>query len=73
MFKADDGSEHFVFFWGFRKRQLEPAAALEPGRRYRLKIMPFEENAAANRATRLDDLFRPDLVPVFAESFEPVP
>jgi hypothetical protein len=35
--------------------------------------MPFEENVAANRATRLDDLFRPDLVPVFAESFEPVP
>jgi hypothetical protein len=72
VFKADDGSEHFVFFWGFRKRQLEPAAALEPGRRYRLKVMPFEENAAANRSTRLDDLFRPDLVPVFAESFEPV-
>lgn len=73
VFKTDDGSEHFVFFWGFRKRQLEPAAALEPGRRYRLKIMPFEENAAAVRSTRLDDLFRPDLVPVFAESFEPVP
>jgi hypothetical protein len=73
VFKADDDSEHFVFFWGFRKRQLEPSAALEPGRRYRLKIMPFEENAGANRATRLDDLFRPDLVPVFAESFEPLP
>jgi hypothetical protein len=73
VFKADDGSDHFVFFWGFRKRQLEPAAALEPGRRYRLRITPFEENAAANRATRLDDLFRPDLVPVFAESFEPLP
>ena len=73
VFKADDDSEHFVFFWGFRKRQLEPSAALEAGRRYRLKVMPFEENAAANRATRLDDLFRPDLVPVFAESFEPLP
>jgi len=73
VFKADDGSEHFVFFWGFRKRQLEPASALEAGRRYRLKVMPFEENAAANRSTRLDDLFRPDLVPVFAESFEPLP
>lgn len=73
VFKTDDGSEHFVFFWGFRKRQLEPAAALEPGRRYRLKITPFEGNAAANRSTRLDDLFRPDLAPVFAESFEPLP
>lgn len=73
IFKAGDGSEHFVFFWGFRKRQLEPAAGLEVARRYRLKVMPFEENEAANRATRLDDLFRPDLDPVFAESFEPVP
>lgn len=73
VFKADDGSEHLVFFWGFRKRQLEPAAGLEVGRRYRLKVMPFEKDAAAHRATRLDDLFRPDLEPVFAESFEPLP
>lgn len=71
-FEADDGSEHLVFFWAFRNRRLEPAAELGAGRRYRLKIIPFEENAAAGRATRLDDLFRPDLVPVFAETFEPV-
>ena len=70
VFEADDGSEHFVFFWAFRNRRLEPASALEPGRRYRLRISSFEENAAANRATRLDDLFRPDLAPAFAESFE---
>ncbi len=73
VFRSDDGAEHLVFFWGFRKRQFEPSAALEKDRRYRLRVRPFEENAAANRATRLDDLFRPDLVPVFAESFQPIP
>lgn len=73
VFEADDGSEHFVFFWAFRNRRPEPAASLQPGRRYRLRISPFEGNAAANRATRLDDLFRPDLAPVFAESFAPEP
>lgn len=71
VFEDDRGGEHFVFLWGFRNRRLEPASALEVGRRYRLTISSFEDNAAARRATRLDDLFRPDLMPVFAESFEP--
>jgi hypothetical protein len=73
IFKSEDGAEHLVFFWGFRKRLLEPAAALEPNRRYRLRVRPFDENTAAARSTRLDDFFRSDLVPVFAESFEPIP
>ena len=72
VFEAEDGTEHSVFFWAFRDRKLEPAAALEPGRRYRLRLVPLDQDAAANRATRLDDLFRPDLTPVFAESFEAV-
>ncbi len=70
LFEDGDGGEHAVFLWAFRDRKLEPAAAMEPGRRYRLRLVPLGEDAAANRATRLDDLFRPDLDPWFAASFE---
>jgi hypothetical protein len=70
VFADGDGKEHLVFFWAFRDRKLEPAAALEPGKRYRLRLVPLESDAAANRASRIDDLFRPDLAPWFATSFE---
>lgn len=70
VFVGEDGKERLVFLWAFRDRKLEPAAAMEPGKRYRLRLAPLESDAAANRATRLDDLFRPDLAPWFASSFE---
>lgn len=70
VFVGEDGKERLVFLWAFRDRKLEPAATLEPGKRYRLRLVPLESDAAANRATRLDDLFRPDLAPWFANSFE---
>jgi len=66
-----DGEERLVFLWAFRDRKLEPGASLEPGRRYRLRLVPLEDNAAAGRATRLDDFFRPELEPSFAEEFIP--
>ncbi len=72
LFEAEDGSERLVFFWAFRDRKLDPAASLEPGRRYRLRLASLDSDAAANRATRLDDLFRPDLTPWFATSFQEV-
>lgn len=70
LFEEDGGGERNVFFWAFRGRKLEPAARLEPGRRYRLRLVPLERNTEASRAARIDDLFRPDLTPWFAESFE---
>lgn len=72
LFEDGDGGEHAVFLWAFRDRKLEPAAVLEPGRRYRLRLVPLGEDAAASRAIRLDDFFRPDLDPWFATSFERV-
>jgi hypothetical protein len=72
LFETEDGGERLVFLWAFRNRTLEPTAALEPGRRYRLRLTPLEGQAEANRATRLDDLFRPDLNPEFALEVEPV-
>ena len=71
LFGCDDGQERIVFFWAFRDRKPDPGAALEPGRRYRLRFVPLEGHAEAGRATRLDDFFRPELEPVFAESFAP--
>lgn len=71
LFESDDGQERLVFLWAFRDRKLEPGAAVEPGRRYRLRLVPLEGHAEAGRATRLDDFFRPELEPVFAESFAP--
>ena len=66
------GEEIYVFLWAFRSRKLEASAGLEPGRRYRLRLVPMSANAEANRAARLDDLFRPDLVPFFAAEVEQV-
>ncbi len=71
LFETGAGEELYVFHWAFRRRELEPAAALETGRRYRLRLVPLEQApAAAVRATRLDDLFRTDLAPWFAEAVE---
>lgn len=70
IFEDANGSEHLVFLWAFRDRQLTPEAALKPGRRFRLRLLPLESEASASRATRLDDFFRPDLAPRFADSFE---
>jgi hypothetical protein len=72
LFEDSDGKEHLVFLWAFRDRKLEPSATLEPGKRYRLRLVPLESDNAANRASRIDDLFRPDLSPSFANSFEAV-
>lgn len=71
LFTSDDGQERLVFLWAFRDRKPDPGAALETGRRYRLRLVPLEGHAEAGRATRLDDFFRPELEPVFAESFAP--
>lgn len=71
LFTSDDGQERLVFLWAFRDRKPDPGAALEPGRRYRLRLVPLEGHAEAGRATRLDDFFRPELEPSFAESFTP--
>jgi len=74
LFDADgeaDGDERLIFLWAFRDRKLEPGVSLEPGRRYRLRLVPLEDNAAAGRATRLDDFFRPELEPWFAEAITP--
>ena len=71
LFTSDDGQERLVFLWAFRDRKPDPGAALQPGRRYRLRLVPLEGHVEAGRATRLDDFFRPELEPVFAESFAP--
>ncbi len=74
LFESDDGGEFYVFHWAFRQRKLEPASALAVGRRYRLRLVPLESAApAVQRATRLDDLFRTDLDPWFAELAEEAP
>lgn len=71
LFETASGGELYVFHWAFRRRELEPAAALEEGRRYRLRLVPLDRaGPAAGRATRLDDLFRVDLFPWFAEAAE---
>ena len=69
---AIQGEEIYVFLWAFRGRKLEKSAGLEPGLRYRLRLAPISANADANRAARLDDLFRPDLAPFFAAEVEKV-
>jgi len=69
---AIQGEEIYVFLWAFRGRKLEKSAGLEPGLRYRLRLVPISANADANRAARLDDLFRPDLAPFFAAEVEKV-
>lgn len=66
------GEEIYVFLWAFRERKMEPGAGLVPGNRYKLRLVPMEANPDANRAVRLDDLFRPDLVPFFAAEVEEV-
>lgn len=71
LFTSDDGQERLVFLWAFRDRKPDPGSALEPGKRYRLRLVPLEGSAAAGRATRLDDFFRPELEPMFSESFAP--
>jgi len=64
--------EFYVFLWAFRDRERSPAAALEPGRRYRLELVPLSAHEPAGRATALDDLFRTDLEPWFAVGVERV-
>jgi hypothetical protein len=71
LFTTDDGQERLVFLWAFRDRKLKPEAAIEPGRRYRLRLVPLEGEAEAGRATRLDDFFRPELTPWFAGTISP--
>lgn len=66
----ETGAERLVFFWAFRDRKLEPAAQIDPGERIRMRLVPLDSVPEAARATRLDDLFRPDLVPWFAERYE---
>lgn len=73
LFEDETGIEHLVFFWAFRDRKLDAAGGLEVGRRYRLDLIPLEDAPEAKSATRLDDLFRPDLKPWFAEKFAPSP
>lgn len=63
------GTELNVFFWAFRDRKLEPGSRLEPGKTYRLRLVPLADHVEANRATRLDNLFRPELTPWFAVDF----
>jgi len=63
------GTELNVFFWAFRDRKLEPGSRLEPGKTYRLRLVPLADHAEASRATRLDDFFRPELAPWFAVDF----
>ncbi len=67
-----EGTELNVFFWAFRERKLEPGARLEPGRTYRLRLVPLADHGEANRATRLDDFFRPELTPWFAVDFSEI-
>lgn len=67
-----EGTELNVFLWAFRERKLEPGARLEPGRTYRLRLVPLADHAEANRATRLDDFFRPELTPWFAVDFSEI-
>lgn len=73
IFEDQDGSEHLVFFWAFRDRKPDAAGELVVGHGYRLDLIPLEDAAEAKSATRLDDFFRPDLKPWFAEKFEPSP
>lgn len=68
--EGEKAVEHFVFLWAFRDRKLEATASLEPGRRYRLRLLPLSESPDASRATRIDDLFRVDLPPFFAVGVE---
>lgn len=68
--EGEKAVEHFVFLWAFRDRKLEATASLEPGRRYRLRLLPLSESPVASRATRIDDLFRVDLPPSFAVGVE---
>lgn len=67
LFQDEKGQDRLVFLWAFRDRKLEPTASLKTGQRYRLRLMPLEDNVEAARAARLDDLFRPDLELLFAE------
>ena len=62
--------ELYVFLWAFRDREMHPAAELQPGRRYRLELVPLSRHEPAGRATMLDDLFRGDLEPWFATGVE---
>lgn len=66
----ENGTERLVFFWAFRDRRLERAAEFAPGERIRMRLVPLDAVSEAARVTRLDDLFRPDLVPWFAEHYE---
>ncbi len=70
LFTTEDGKERIVFLWAFRDRKLDPAASLQKGHRYRLHLIPLERSTNASRATRIDDLFRIDLDPWFAETWE---
>jgi hypothetical protein len=73
LFETEGGEEVYAFLWAFRERRLDAAAALEMGQRYRLRLVPLDRAApSAQRATRLDDLFRADLKPWFAERAEVV-
>ncbi len=67
IFEGPEGEEICVYFWAFRDRKLSPESRLEIGERYHLRLLPLGDDAEANRATRLDDFFRPDLSPWFAE------
>ncbi len=70
LFEDEAGTERLVFLWAFRDRKLEAAADMKAGKAYWLRLVPLDSVPGAARATRLDDFFRPDLEPWFAERVE---
>jgi len=67
------GEELYAFLWAFKKRIPESTSGLEPGKRYRLHLVPFAAVVEAGRATQIDDFFRTDLDRWFVEKAEPLP
>jgi len=65
--------EALVYVWAFRAKELLPTSRLEPGTRYQFVLEPLGEVAEVKSATRIDDLFRPDLPAWFAKEMTPVP
>ncbi|MDF1753213.1 MAG: hypothetical protein P1U89_10595 [Verrucomicrobiales bacterium] len=62
--------EAYVFLWAFRDRKFLPSANLQPGKRYRLKLIHMNERPELSRKTQLDDLIRFDLDRLFAIEIE---
>jgi SGNH hydrolase-like domain, acetyltransferase AlgX len=65
--------EALVFLWAFRANKLVPTSRLEPGARYQLSLRPLSSSEEVRSATRIDDMFRPDLPAWFTSDIRLAP